>query len=362
MQRLIRSVAPMRDMLYKRACAKFLEQQKGRGVEIDCARTVEMLGDARTTVLDASLLVEGGERVRCACAPLHRCGMESFKKQPCWMMLTAGVALGCMEYAPLEHFAEEMSFAPARMARQYPLVERIPYDDVRCMETTLHREGAGLRAYAKGAPASVLARCDRIQEGKARILTAEDRAEIQETAAQMEREGLTALAFATKPLSDDGEGPETGMTFLGMVGVGDAPNEEAARFARTLGALTRPVLMTDRALPEGLLRATGFVRPQAGVMRGIETSMLDMNGLISACDVCDAFVEMDEMQRARVAKALRAAGRASVLAIGEAACGDVTATFSGGAANVSLHGGPEMLASVMRGCRAFLAENGREME
>ena len=35
MQRLIQSVAPMRDMFYKRAVNKFLEQQKGLGVELD---------------------------------------------------------------------------------------------------------------------------------------------------------------------------------------------------------------------------------------------------------------------------------------------------------------------------------------
>ena len=69
MQRLIQSVAPMRDMFYKRAVNKFLEQQKGLGVELDDAAAVEALGFARTVAIDASILLEGDEHVRGACAP-----------------------------------------------------------------------------------------------------------------------------------------------------------------------------------------------------------------------------------------------------------------------------------------------------
>lgn len=359
MQRIIQSVAPMRDMFYKRACAKFLQQQKGRGVEIDDAGTVETLGEARTVVLDTALVLEGDERVRCACAPLAPCPAERLKKQPSWMMLTAAVALGCAEYAPLERFAQEMSFAPERMARQYPLVKRFAYDEERCVETTLHREGGALRAYTKGAPASVLALCDAVQEGKARALTDGDRDRALDAAAWMEREGLTALAFATKTLADGEEIAESGMTFLGMVAVGDAPNGEAERYARTLGALMRPVLMTQDSPPEGLLRATGLVRPQADILTGDAIALLDAEGLIEACDACDAFIAADERQRKRVASALRAAGRSSVLAIGDAACGDASVSFHGGAASVSIQGGPEMLASLLRGCRSFLEENGK---
>ena len=353
MQRIIQSVAPMRDMFYKRACAKFLQQQKGRGVEIDDAGTVETLGEARTVVLDTALVLEGDERVRCACAPLAPCPAERLKKQPSWMMLTAAVALGCAEYAPLERFAQEMSFAPERMARQYPLVKRFAYDEERCVETTLHREGGALRAYTKGAPASVLALCDAVQEGKARALTDGDRDRALDAAALMEREGLTALAFATKTLADGEEIAESGMTFLGMV----------ARWGcakRRSGAVCAHARRIDAAgahdpgfAPEGLLRATGLVRPQAGILTGDAIALLDAEGLIEACDACDAFIAADERQRKRVASALRAAGRSSVLAIGDAACGDASVSFHGGAASVSIQGGPEMLASLLRGCRSF---------
>ena len=93
MQRLIQSVAPMRDMFYKRAVNKFLEQQKGLGVELDDAAAVEALGFARTVAIDASILLEGDEHVRGACAPFALCPVSRLKRQPSWMMLTAGVAL-----------------------------------------------------------------------------------------------------------------------------------------------------------------------------------------------------------------------------------------------------------------------------
>lgn len=55
-----------------------------------------------------------------------------------------------------------------------------------------------------------------MQEGKARALTDGDRDRALDAAAWMEREGLTALAFATKTLADGEEIAESGMTFLGM--------------------------------------------------------------------------------------------------------------------------------------------------
>lgn len=359
MQRLIQSVAPVRDMLYKRAVGKFVEQQKGLGMEIDDAQTVEALGTARTIVLDAEMLLEGDEHVRGACAPFALCPVERLKRQPSWMMLAAGVALGCADYAPLERFAEALSFAPERMARQYPRVERIAYDDARGIETTIHREGSGLRAYAKGAPGAVLKRCLKVQEGKERPLLDFERAKVMDAARRIEREGLQALAFAMKPLDETAAEPETEMTFLGMVAVGDAPNGEAPRYVHSLGALMRPVLMSARTLPEGVLRATGLVRPQAGVLTGAQATLMDGAALVSACDACDAFVGMDEVQRARVAAALRAGSGADVVALGEAACGDVRVSLKGGEGDVRLHGGPEMLASLIRTSRVFLETNGK---
>ncbi len=362
MQRLIQSVAPVRDMFYKRAVSRFLEQQKGLGVEIDDAETVEALGTARTIALDAEMLLEGNEHVRGACAPFALCPVERLKRQPSWMMLTAGVALGCADYAPLERFAEALSFAPERMARQYPLVERIAYDDARGIETTIHREGSGLRAYAKGAPEAVLRRCLKVQEGKERPLLDFERAKVMDSTRRIEREGLQALAFATKQLDGEAREPETEMTFLGLVAVGDAPNGDAPRYAHSFAPLMRPVLMSEKRLPEGVLRATGLVRPQAGVLTGEKVMTMDGAELASACDACDAFVGMDEVQRARVAAALHAGGRGDVLALGSAAFGDVRVALDGGEGEVRLHGGPEMLASLIRGCRTFLEANGKISE
>lgn len=360
MQRLIQSVAPMRDMFYKRAVNKFLEQQKGLGVELDDAAAVEALGFARTVAIDASILLEGDEHVRGACAPFALCPVSRLKRQPSWMMLTAGVALGCTDYPPLEKFAESMSFAPERMARQYPRVERIPYDETRGIETTVHREGGGLRSYAKGAPEAVLARCQKVQEGKERPMLDCDRAKVLDATRRIECEGLQALAFATKPLGETAQAPESEMTFLGLVAFGDAPNEDAPRYARSLGAVARTVLMSSRPLPEGVLRATGMVRPQAGVLTGGAIAMMDNASLAEACDKCDAFVAADEVQLARVASALRTASRADVLALGADAYGTTRVSLDGGEGCARLHGGPEMLASLIRACRGFLKENGRD--
>lgn len=107
-----------------------------------------------------------------------------------------------------------------------PRVGELPFDSVRKLMTTLHRDEGGVRAFVKGAPHEVLARCRRdldgpLEEGsRARILAAND---------EMARSALRVLAVAIRSVDRTRVRQpeiESDLTFLGLVGMLDPPRPE----------------------------------------------------------------------------------------------------------------------------------------
>ncbi len=168
MRRLIHltNVAPVRDFLWARAAKQFLRERAEAGVLIRDRDALTAIGEIKTLLVDTRQVMEGWNAVRMAAAPLFACDLDKFRRQGSWMMLTAGVALGCADAKPLETFARELNFESERMAKQFPKVDVFAYDDARRVETTVHRDAGGFRAYTKGEPEAVLARCLSVLDGR----------------------------------------------------------------------------------------------------------------------------------------------------------------------------------------------------
>lgn len=313
--RIVNSIGPLRQLKWGRAAKRFCQEQIALGVHLANREVPLSIYRAKTVLIDAGLVVEGWNAVRMAAAPLCVCPIEKYRRQGSWMMLTAGVALGCDGYAPLQNFAREMNFESTRMARQYPKISEIAYDDERQMETTVHRDAGSFRAFAKGAPEAILARCTKVLDGKERALDEADRREALDSGLSMERYGLETLAFATKQMESEGEPAEAEMTFLGIVGMGDLPLETAPSMMRRLRALgIRPVFVSKTAYPENAVRVSGVLRPESGVMYGSELEGLSAEALLDAALWADAVVGADNALRRRLARALRVQGGVAIIA------------------------------------------------
>jgi len=109
----------------------------------------------------------------------------------------------------------------------YPRTGEIPFTSETKRMTTLHSSPAGVIAYSKGAPETVLDSCTwRWAEGGEAELYGAGKAEILDVAQEMASEALRVLAVAYKrdaALED----AERGMTFLGLLGMIDPPRQEA---------------------------------------------------------------------------------------------------------------------------------------
>ena len=113
-------------------------------------------------------------------------------------------------------------------------VAQLPFTSEQRFMATVHTMDGGHRLLLKGAPETVLERCDTVSGAPADHQQDEITAAIERFA----EEGQRVLAVAARDLAD-GEDPEqavqdpTGLDLVGMVGLVDPPREEAARAVDT---------------------------------------------------------------------------------------------------------------------------------
>lgn len=355
MQQLLK-IPFVRNRLFARALEQFRQEQEKQGVLIRSDDIPERLCALRTVLIDSNLIMQGKDIVRLAAAPVEICDRRQLKHQKGWMLLMAGVSLACAGYEPLETFARDMNFTRERMAGQFPLVETFPYDNARGIETTLHRDAGGLRAYTKGGVQAVLAHCDYLANGKERPIEPEDREKALGAAMELEGMGLHTLSFATKLVSDDAVAYEEGMTYLGTLGMGDLPHPDCPGAMDALRAAgLRPVLVCGGEITGGAVRASGVLRDSAGMMEAEEMDCMADEALHEAVEHADAYLHMDWRRKTRLAKALRADGATAVLTSAPETGGIILAFSGGGAPDVLLEGGGvQALMKFLEDCRTLV--------
>jgi magnesium-transporting ATPase (P-type) len=169
-------------------------------------------------------------------------------------------------------FALKAGVDPVREAHRLPRRGEVPFDSARKRMTTLHSTPEGPTAYVKGAPGTVIPRCDLGDEAKRAALTAAD---------GMARESLRVLAVAARrhaPEATDADALERELELLGLVAMHDPPRPEVAEAIRTCrSAGIRVVMVTgDHGITaEAIARRIGLIRGRAQILDGPEIETLD---------------------------------------------------------------------------------------
>ncbi|MFN7991813.1 MAG: cation-transporting P-type ATPase [Candidatus Micrarchaeia archaeon] len=194
--------------------------------------------------------------------------------------------------------------------RENRRVGEVSFSAERKMMTTFNRNGGAASAYSKGAPEVILSRCDRMMEkGQVRRLTAESRKRIIEHNNRMAGNAMRVLAFAFR---DDppsfGEDAETGMVFLGLMGMMDPPRsgvKEAVEDCRRAGIRVIMITGDNRHTAEAVGRELGFA---GASLTGTELDALDERGLVRAAEGTDIFARTSPKHKVMLLKALKANG------------------------------------------------------
>lgn len=356
MQQTFHTIMPIRSLRRGRVMKRFCMEQAKKGVVIRDYAVPERLFDAHTIAFDSALVMEGVNAVRLVAAPMLVCPVSKLKKQGSWMMLTAGVALGCNEYKPLKDFIQRMGFDRERLLRQYPPIQLIAYDDIRRMETTVHRDANAIRGFTKGEPEAVLSRCSHVLDGRQRPLTDIDRQAIRDAAHEIEKQGLETLAFSTKWQAEPDE-TENEMTFLGIVGMGDLPDPLTPvwmDWLRDLGI--RPVLISREHLTKAAVHLTGALRSDKSPVYSTEIQEAEDERLELLASTSDAYLGCSNAQRRRVLRALRQRGTVPLVLPSPEGGVAISTGLADGDDVLIKHGNFDEAIKVLQECHALLRD------
>ena len=198
-----------------------------------------------------------------------------------------------------------------------PRVEELPFSSERKRMTTVHAMPDGRRlAFVKGAPEVILERCSATLEREgARPLADSDRAGILGVNEEMAKDALRVLGLAYKEVaagaSTSEDAIETGLTFLGLVGMMDPPREEAVEAVRVCRQVhIRPVMITgDHKLTAmAVASEIGIYREGDLALTGDDLGKLSEEELQRMVDRVSVYARVSPMDKLKIVRAWKARG------------------------------------------------------
>ncbi len=224
----------------------------------------------------------------------------------------------------LAEVAAQAGLDKQALEAQWPREHELPFDASRKRMTTFHRTSDGLVAYTKGAPESVLPQCvarwraqDRDGDGDGATVPLDTAAWLARAEA-LAAQGLRVLALARRShaqvpeAGSEIEALESGLSFIGLVGLMDPPRPEAAAAVREcVEAGITPVMITGDhpATARAIALRLGIVADaQAAVLTGADLTALDEETLVARAQHVRVYARVDPAQKIRIVEALQARG------------------------------------------------------
>ena len=203
------------------------------------------------------------------------------------------------------------------MEREFPRVAELPFDSERKLMSTVHPMGGKYRVMVKGAPDVLLSRSTHILAGSAVPLTAALARDVEAANASMAEQALRVLACGYKdievlPSGTPASGElETGLTFVGLVGMIDPPRLEVKdAVAQCYGAGIRPVMITgDHKLTAvAIARELDIFRPGDLAITGEDLDFMPQELLEQDVDKFAVYARVSPEHKMRIVKAWQKKG------------------------------------------------------
>ncbi len=197
------------------------------------------------------------------------------------------------------------------LASAHKKADEIPFDsESRCM-TVIFSENGGRTAYTKGAPDVILKRCGFYMTDSGAVpMTARKRREISEVQERLTGNALRVLALCKKEVTGNSD-LESGMVFLGLVGMSDPPRAEAKQAVRLCrSAHIRTVMITGdhRNTAAAVAKQAGIMREGDLVFTGAELERMSDDELDSVIGRAAVFARVSPADKLRIVRAFKRKG------------------------------------------------------
>ena len=229
-----------------------------------------------------------------------------------------GEATGEPTECALVNYASTLDLDKNVQKTLYPRIGELPFDSMRKMMTTVHRNQEGaIVQYTKGAPDEIVKRCTHVYENGAVVeMTEQKRDEILAQNKAMADKALRVLAVAQKTLAkepDDytSEAMEKDMCFVGLVGMIDPVRPEvlpAIEECRKAGI--RPIMITgdhkDTAV--AIAMQLGIITDPSQAITGAELDKISDEDFANDVEKYSVYARVQPEHKTRIVNAWRAKG------------------------------------------------------
>ena len=208
------------------------------------------------------------------------------------------------------------------LEKVYPRVHEVPFTSERKRMTTVHKTTDGkLLAYIKGAPEIILERCTHIiSDGKIAKISERRKREILEINEKMARDALRVLGVAFKRLNfpDDGkfdnEELESGLVFIGLLGMMDPPREEAKlaiKKCEEAGIKTVMITGDHKLTAVAVAKELGMLKGDGDenlVLTGVELDAISDEEFAKIVERVSVYARVSPEHKLRIVQALKKKG------------------------------------------------------
>lgn len=214
-------------------------------------------------------------------------------------------------------YAAKIGLPKYELEEKYPRVGEIPFDSMRKLMTTVHRDGEGFVQYTTGAPDVVIGKCtSALVDGREVEMTDELRETLFKENKKLADQALRVLASGRKtyiktPESYEPDKMEQGLCFLGLVGMIDPVRPEvkdAIEECRSAGI--RPIMITgdhkDTAV--AIARELGIIEEGQYAITGAELSKMDDATFVKEFKNISVYARVQPEHKTRIVNQWRAAG------------------------------------------------------
>ena len=214
-------------------------------------------------------------------------------------------------------YAAKIGLPKYELEEKYPRVGEIPFDSMRKLMTTVHRDGDGFVQYTTGAPDVVIGKCtSALIDGREVEMTEELRETLFKENKKLADQALRVLASGRKtyiktPESYEPDKMEQGLCFLGLVGMIDPVRPEvkdAIEECRSAGI--RPIMITgdhkDTAV--AIARELGIIEEGQYAITGAELSKMDDATFAKEFKNISVYARVQPEHKTRIVNQWRAAG------------------------------------------------------
>jgi magnesium-transporting ATPase (P-type) len=216
--------------------------------------------------------------------------------------------------------AERKLAAPVRCIERFERVAEIAFTSDRKMMSALvidHEHNDERLLISKGAPDVLLQHCSQVQVGMDVVpLTDDLRAKALADVNELSGAALRTLSVAYRPLAagEDvaaGEALETGLIFIGTVGIIDPPRKEVAPAIAEAHRAGIRIIMITGDHPRTATRIAedlGIIQAGGGVLTGADLDKLDDAALAEAVKSNSVYARVAPKHKLRIVDALQAQG------------------------------------------------------